>query len=149
MKKITLLFLAFSMAALISSCKKDDDNTSTPSTGGGSTAATKTEMLTAKNWKITAGTLGGQDIFSSSDECDKDDLHIFKTDGTYVNDEGATKCDPTDDQIIVTSTWKLIDNETKIEFDGETGTIKELTSTKMVLEADFNGTPAVTTFTAQ
>ncbi len=147
MKKVTLLFLAFAMAAIISSCKKDDDNTSTPSGGGAS--ATKTEIITAKTWKITAATIGGQDVFSQQDECDKDDLHIFKIDGTYIYDEGATKCDTADDQIISTSTWKFLENETKIEFDGDVATIKEMTSTTIRIEGTFLGTPATNTFTAQ
>ncbi len=147
MRKLTLLFLAFSMAALISSCKKDDDNTPAPTNNSGGNNLTKTEMLTAKKWKITALTVGGQDFFTLFDDCDKDDTHEFKTDGTYINDEGATKCDPSDPQTISTSNWKFIDNETKIEFDGEVGTIKELTSSKMVIEGDFGGQVAVTTFT--
>lgn len=152
MKKITLFFLAVSMALAISSCKKDDDNNSTPANNnnsGGGSNLTKTEMLTAKKWKVVGLTVGGSDFYALFDDCDKDDTHEFKTDGTYINDEGATKCDPMDDQIISTDTWKFTDNETKIEYDGGTATIKELTETKMVLEGDFLGSPAVSTFSNQ
>lgn len=147
MKKITLFVLVAVMATLVSSCKKDDDNNSNNPSGGSS--ATKTEMITAKSWKVTGLTVGGQDFYSQMDACDKDDLHTFKTDNTYIYDEGASKCDPSDPQVISTGTWKFTENETKIEYDGETATIKELTSTKMVLEGDFLGSTAVTTFTAQ
>lgn len=152
MRKLITLFLAVSMALAISSCKKDDDNNSTPAnnnnSGGGSTP-TKTEMLTAKKWKVVGLTVGGQDFYAQMDACDKDDTYEYKTDGTYIEDEGATKCDPGDPQEITKDTWKFTDNETKIVADGITATIKEMTATKMVLEADFLGSPAVTTFSNQ
>lgn len=150
MKKITILFLALSMAFTVTSCNKDDDDNSTPSNNNpGGSNLTKTEMLTAKKWKMTALTVDGQDFYALMDDCDKDDTHEFKTDGSYTYDEGATKCDPMDDQIISQSTWKFTDNETKIEYDGEEATITELTETKMVLEGDFLGSKAVTTFSNQ
>jgi hypothetical protein len=150
MRKLTLLFLAISMAAFVSSCKKEESSTpaNNNNTGGGSNL-TKTEMLTAKKWKLVGLTVGGADFYSQFDDCDKDDTFEYKTDGTYIEDEGATKCDPSDPQVITTATWKFTDNETKLEADGVTATIKELTATKMVLEGDFLGSPAVSTFSNQ
>lgn len=145
MKKITLLFVAVSLIA-VSACKKEDDKTTTPTPGP---TLTKTQMLTAKNWKLTGATSGGVDYYPIIDPCDKDDLFIFKTDGTSIVDAGATKCDPTDPQIISTGTWTFIDNETKIYFDGDTGTLAELTSTKMVVKGDYLGDEVVSTYTAQ
>jgi hypothetical protein len=148
MKKITLLFLAFSMAAFVSSCKKDDDNTSTPTNTGGN-GPTKTEILSGRTWKITGATLDGQSIFDIFDDCDKDNIYQWKTNGDYVVDEGATKCDPNDPQIETQDKWKFTDNETKLEFDGEVSEIKELTVTKLVLEGDFQGKKATNTFEAR
>ena len=134
--------LAASMLAV--SCKKDDNNNN-----NNGPQMTKKEMLTAKSWKATGMTIGGSDFWPLVDACERDDLYTFKTDGTYIEDEGATKCDPADPQVITTSTWAFIQNDTKIVYDGDTATIKELTPSKMVLESDFGGNAAVGTFTAQ
>lgn len=143
MKTTTLLVLVAAMVA-ISSCKKDEDNSSTPSNN-----ASKKELLTAKKWKATGLTLGGTDFWSQIDACEKDNINTFKTDGVYIQDEGATKCDPSDPQIITTSTWTFIDNDTKLVYDGDTAKINELSASKMVLQSDFLGTSAVATFAAQ
>jgi hypothetical protein len=46
MKKITLMIVAFAFLT-VSSCKKEESTTTT-------TTKTKTELLTAKAWKMTA-----------------------------------------------------------------------------------------------
>lgn len=143
MKTTTLLVLVAAMVA-ISSCKKDEDNSSTPSNN-----ASKKELLTAKKWKATGLTLGGADFWSQIEDCEKDNINTFKTDGLYIQDEGATKCDPSDPQVITTSTWTFIDNDTKLVYDGDTAKINELSASKMVLQSDFFGTSAVATFAAQ
>lgn len=143
MKTITLLVFAAAMVA-ISSCKKDDNNSSTPSNN-----ATKKELLTAKKWKGTGLTLGGADVWAQLDDCDKDDIHTFQANGVYIEDEGATKCGPSDPQVITTSTWAFIENDTKLVYDGDTAKINELSSTKLVLQGDFLGAAAIATFSAQ
>ncbi len=125
--------------AFATSCKKDEDEKSN------SPAKTKTELLTSGSWKITSLILGGTDLWPSQDACDKDDLAIFKTDGTYIDDEGATKCDPADPQQT-TSTWKFTNNETVLEIDGDAGTIKELTESKLVIEATSSGVTVTVTY---
>lgn len=88
---------------------------------------TKTELLTAAPWKRTAlistpaydwnadGT-SSTDVLSIMWPCEKDNLDIYKTNGIIDTDEGPTKCNPSDPQSW-TTTWMLVDNESKIRFD--------------------------------
>jgi hypothetical protein len=149
MKKFStyLLVTAVGLASL-SSCKKDDATTPAPS---------KTDMLTAKSWKVTDVKVSGQSIYNTAlfQACDKDNLVKFNTNKTATFDEGATKCDPTSAQSRPGS-WDLTTNETKLKVtdpDGDTveGTIGTLNSTTLTV-TDPNGfgpgTPAEITYTA-
>ena len=146
MKKAIFVVLAAATVA-VSSCKKDEDNSS--NTPSNTNTASKKELLTAKPWKTTGLTIGGADLWSQFDACEKDNIYTFKTNGVYIDDEGATKCDPADPQIVTTSTWALIENDTKLVYDGDTAIINEISSSKMVLQSDFLGAPAIATFAAQ
>ena len=130
MKKTIFVVLAAATVA-VSSCKKDEDNSS--NTPSNTNTASKKELLTAKPWKTTGLTIGGADLWSQFDACEKDNIYTFKTNGVYIDDEGATKCDPADPQIVTTSTWALIENDTKLVYDGDTAIINEISSSKMVL----------------
>lgn len=108
MKNYFKLFsmLAIAMLVVMSSCEKDEETKSDQ------------EYLTAGNWKITSVVLSpGIDIPGIGtitdiydlfiEECNKDDLVKFMTNGTIVEDEGATKCDPDDPQTTSDGTWSL------------------------------------------
>ncbi|NVO20480.1 MAG: lipocalin family protein [Bacteroidetes bacterium] len=112
MKKL-LLFLPILSLLLVGACKKDSQ-------------PTKMEMLTAKNWKISVYTVdpslpvtdgGGNiigytsDMLAQMEDCSKDDLTKFNTDGVMINDEGATKCDPASPQTT-TGTWLFNTDQT-------------------------------------
>jgi hypothetical protein len=110
MKKI--LFLVSVLAIAVSGCKKDDD----PS---------NTDKLTGKAWKVKSITVdpaisfGGTlitDIFSQLDDCDKDNTSTFNADKTYLDDEGATKCNPLDPQTT-SGTWAFNSDETVLTQD--------------------------------
>lgn len=130
MKKIS--FLLLSLAAL-GACKKDGENT--PS-------ASRTDLLTAKNWRVasqtTTLTLAGTTTTSTTiDACDKDDFIKFNTDKSAVHDQGATKCDPTDPQTDK-GTWDLPGDQSKLtvnlaSYGNTTFDVKELTATTMHL----------------
>jgi hypothetical protein len=121
----TLLFTLFA-------CKKDAE-------------PTKTELLTAHAWKTTAAeaTINGvkSNLYASYEACEKDDFTTFKTDKTFISDEGATKCDPADPQTEQAK-WTFLTNETKLEItvtdSGSTATITydivELTADKIILK---------------
>lgn len=90
------------------SCKKNDPEKS------------RTELLTQAGWKIvkdetrTGASGPWVDITSSYAACEKDDVLAFRTNLSFEFNEGATKCSPSDPQIITTGTWVFTTNETKI-----------------------------------
>ncbi len=139
--KLSGIVLA-SMLVIFSACKKDKDDPQ-PS---------KTQMLTAKNWKLTSVTMNGADQYGSIPACTKDDLAKYNTDNTVTYDEGATKCDP-DDPQTETAVWAFDNNETQLIEDGQTYDIKELSSNtlKLSMTEDFMGqnVELVSTYTAQ
>ncbi|MBU3663310.1 MAG: hypothetical protein FGM41_08965 [Bacteroidetes bacterium] len=132
MRKITLMIAALAFLT-VSSCKKEDEKTTPTPT------KSKTELLTAKAWKMTAMTVnpgispipGGPtitDLYAFMEACEKDNTEKFNTGGTGVTDEGATKCDPTDPQTE-NFTWAFASNETKIVIDSESIDIVQLDET--------------------
>lgn len=84
---------------------------------------TAQEMLTAKSWKMSASTskfsFMGQNftenIMDEMEVCEKDNLEKYNANGTFTNDEGATKCDANDPQIYESGTWQLLENNTKLK----------------------------------
>lgn len=137
-----LLLLALSLTVVLSACKKDKEDD----------PKTKTDLLTASNWKMTASTVSPEmevyddegniigmsgDEFAQMEPCFKDDLTRFNTNFTVTFDEGATKCDDSDPQSV-TGTWAFKSNETMLSVteDGYTQdvSILELTSTTLKLQ---------------
>lgn len=125
MKRV-LLLATLAITCVVSACKKDDDK-----------PKSKTDLLTAKNWKITSAVstevgANGQTIttdnYASADACDKDDYLKFQADKKLIISQGAVKCDPTDDQEA-TGGWDLNSDQTKL-------TISDPTSSTLALQAD-------------
>lgn len=111
-KRAALVILS---VAVIAGCKKDDNKDNGNS---------KTQMITSGSWKITsqyidpAEDVNGDgvpehEVFPFLDECERDNLFSFATDGTFTLDEGASKCDPSDPQTQST-TWQFINNESQL-----------------------------------
>jgi hypothetical protein len=155
------LLLSLASAFAFTSCsddKKKEDPKPTPAP-----AATKTQLISAKDWKMTKQTMnmnGSGDIDITNTfytACELDNLQRFAANGTYTVDEGATKCDPSDPQTFASGTWAFTNNETKLKItegaDVSEVDIVELTATKVVVKE--SGTEqgmtytAITTFTAQ
>lgn len=137
MKKLLILCVGI---ATLAACKKNDDKDN----------KSKTEYLTSGKWYASSGTVTYSamgidttvDLFASMDACDKDDFMEFKTNMSYLADEGATKCDPSDPQINETGTWAFSNNESQLTlmttdnttfFDTLTFNIKTLNSSTMEL----------------
>ena len=157
---ISLVLFAF----VISGCKKDKKETPTPTP-----ALTKTQMITAKPWKVTAVTVSpaidwdGQgtmvtDIYSQMDACEKDDLVKFNTNGSYTLEEGTSVCVTGDPQVYETGTWAFNSNETALTITPSGSTvysydIVSLSSTTLTYNEIYNdGTTNYTytvTMTAQ
>ncbi len=104
LKIISLFVIVFAIA--LTSCKKEEITTKTP-----------TVYLTAGNWKVTGMTINpGIEVLGvvvtniyalGVQDCTKDDLITFNTDGKLTEDEGPTKCDPDDPQTTNDGTWTL------------------------------------------
>ena len=120
MRQLSLLFMAASLAAVtfLGSCKDDEKS--------------NTELLTDNCWIATSITVDppyptgipGQtvtDWYAQLDQCDKDDIVCFKGDGTYTSEEGATKCDDSDPQVIESGTWTFNQGETVINISESGG----------------------------
>lgn len=133
MKKVFLLAM-MSSALVWSSCGDD--------TEGNNPEPQKTarEYLIDGDWLLLKATitppividLFGQQITISdlrdldeAEPCDRDDLVRFKEDGSIENDEGATKCDPSDPQTYPGGIWTL-------SSDGKTLTIVDDSDTTVV-----------------
>jgi hypothetical protein len=141
----TLLLVASFFILSSSKCKKDD------------VVLTKSDLITKAAWKViklenrTAPSTTWIDLTSSVPACEKDNQIIFRSNGTYEVNEGATKCSPTDPQITETGTWAFESNETKIRISATGGSpftndIELLNENNLVLiDSDTFG--GVTTFT--
>ena len=132
---------------ILSHCSKNDDDD--PGTN-------KTELLTKSSWKFQKAEAGGVgDVSSQIDQCIKDNIVTFVSTtanaGTGTLDEGATRCDSGDQQIIP-FTWTLESNETILKssvpfFPGGSGqfTVVSLTATNLVVSQQMTIAPYPTT----
>ncbi len=64
-----------------------------------------------KAWRWQRVKINGIDVTSSLSACDLDNLYYFFKSGKYIRDEGATKCDITDEQTT-TGSWRFNDSNT-------------------------------------
>ena len=139
--------------ASTTSCKKD--------TVAATPAPTKTELLTAKSWRIsgdvTVSTTNGRvtttDNFATAPACEKDNFLKFSTDKKVLIDEGPNKCQGNNQ--TETGVWDFNSDQTKLTL-GAAGTstigqfdIPELTATTLKLSQidTHNGTTDVETIT--
>ncbi len=128
LKRIPLLLFLF---VIFNSCKKNGDQKS------------KTEMLTQKDWvmsKYELKTGNGQWIDETQywQDCSKDDRFVFRTNKTVEQNEGATKCDASDPQVVDTDSWEFTDNETKIIWFGRSSVIEQLNETTLTVTTTDN-----------
>lgn len=110
-----------------------------------STPPTKTELI-SKAWKYASikATSNGimVDVLQQLTACKKDDIIRFKSDKSVTQEEGATKCAPTDPQVITTGTWAFSADENSMTYGGRTATIVELTATSLKIQYPEPGPPA-------
>lgn len=153
-KIITMSLMVLGMA--ISGCSdKKDDPAPTPTPAP---EPTKTELLTGKNWKMTAFTSNPAinwdgsgtmvtDVYAQMSSCDKDDISVFNVNNTYTDDEGATKCDPADPQTT-SGTWVFNPTQTILTLDGtDSYNIEALSSSSLKLNQVYNDGTTNYTFT--
>jgi hypothetical protein len=91
-----------------------------------------TELLTTDDWKLESLTIDPAIIvnnvaitnyYSQLYDYDKDNTLRFKTDGTYVSDEGVLKENPNDPQTTQAN-WLLATSENRMTVWNETDTIE-------------------------
>ena len=140
MKAISFRVLVTMLGAVAllstTSCNNDDD-----------AAPDKAKLLTGGSWQMTAMTVEPaidwfgtpvKNVFPQLPACVRDDLAIFKTNGTVNYDEGASKCSPNDPQTT-TGTWAFNTDQTilSITRDGESESWDITTLTKAEFKADY------------
>lgn len=110
----------------MSSCKKDNAKSSTPVTN---TPKTKTDMLVAATWKLTAATVspamfGSTDAYAMLDACEKDNTIQFKNDAskTMITSEGSNVCSGR--EATSTSNWLFQNDETELLMGSDTYKLK-------------------------
>ena len=131
MKIYRILFLAIFGLLMFNSCKKDNESA--------------TDLLTGGTWKLTesrSDTNGDGTLEDDLEACSADDTVNFADGGTYTFDEGATKCDPADDQTS-SGTWALSSGDKVISLTEDSisiaAEIVTLTSKKLEIKVTFLG----------
>ncbi len=135
MKKLVIVALIGAIAMVsFQSCQKDDSNS------GGTLEG---------SWIQVGSTFDGVNTWNDPDEwddCEKDDITTFNTNGTYSIDEGATKCDPDDPQISDSGSWSLSSDKKTLTMDGFSLEVITLTSTDLKVSLDLFGSEGTSTF---
>ena len=151
MKKVLITLSAALLIAGFNGCSKDDDSK-------------LSEVITGKNWKLTAMTINPgfnflgvmiTDVYAMMEPCTQDDLITFNANGTLVTDEGPTLCNTGDPQQTP-GTWTLSGDEKFLtvisEGDTLTMEIVSFSSSKMVGKyselADYGTGPQTYTMTS-
>ena len=75
------------------------------------------------------------DLYNYLEDCQKDDIMRFNSNGSITQDEGTTKCEPDDPQTTDMGSWILIENDQKVRitqpggdsFEGTIITLNERT----------------------
>jgi hypothetical protein len=131
MKTYSIFFLALFGLLMFSSCSKDDESA--------------TDLLTGGTWKLTesrSDTDGDGSLEDDLEPCSADDTVKFEDGGSFTFDEGATKCDPADEQTN-TGTWALSSEDKVLTLtqDGISiaAEIVSLTSKRLELKITFLG----------
>lgn len=105
-RSIAFLTLITAFALGIGACKKD-------------ATKSKKELLTQSSWKVVkeeSKSGSGPWVDNTSTlACEKDNQFVFGTTSTLELNEGATKCNLTDPQVIGTGTWSFLTNETQLQ----------------------------------
>ncbi len=116
------MFIALAVVtSTLTMCSKEKEETKT-----------KTELITMAPWKFSSITQNGIDVSFYHPACLKDNTMTFATTGTYLEEEGSTKCNP-DDPQTKTWNWHFGENETKLVMDTAAFNIVQLSESSLVL----------------
>lgn len=139
MKFRILPLIALAGLITFSSCEKEESDPE----------PTMSEKLTGNNWSLSAYNVepaidadgdGTQEnnLMPYLGACNLDDFWNFVASGAYTFEEGASKCDPNDPQIIESGTWLWNSDNTRLVINsgGQTMDAKiiRLNSNEMIWE---------------
>jgi hypothetical protein len=132
--RASALLLGLGAAVLTTSCEDVAENPSPNS---------KTQLLTADPWHITAytRTTGGSTatnylptVFPNS--CERDDRYTFKTNGVQERTEGPTACSgSTPSSVVGTYPWNFNSGQTQLTIGGTTFEVVQLTESALQLRS--------------
>jgi hypothetical protein len=91
---------------------------------------------TSKTWYLTDQEAAGFADFEDQPTCIQDDRWVFYSIGTMQQNEGASKCDPSDPQIYVNGNWELFPESKTLKLTRSNivnFTVSKLTENVMVL----------------
>jgi hypothetical protein len=136
--KHLLLLPALALACTLTACKKDEEK-----------PKSKTELLTARNWRITAdlrtSTSGSQttttDAYAAYPPCLKDDYVKYSTNHQVEFNRGALQC--ANEPQSQTSNWEFNADETRLTISAPPSSVAtyevlELTAETMKLRVSSN-----------
>ena len=131
------------LLTLFAACKKKDKTCKQDTAG-----ISGSHRVTTVTYKASASS-AEQDFYNQlyPDPCDRDDLVILKTDGTYTFTDAGVQCVPTSDD---TGTWSV--SGSTVSIDGDPYIIESFNCSNLVILAtDFNvpGDQIKYTFTRQ
>jgi hypothetical protein len=129
------LLQVFFLSLLILACSKNGE------------PPTKTQLLVSSSWKLKSATVNGGDAMHLIQDCQKDNIITFTSNGNGTIAEGATKCNAADPDTVP-FTWSFQNNETILNISAELiaygsndMTLTRLTTTALVVLINY--TPPV------
>lgn len=161
-KYFLMLALGLCVCAGTTSCSKDDDDAPQnvePQPNVPAQPSAKTQLISAKPWKLAALTSNGQDFLNTPfiPACNRDDVYKFNTDSTLTVQDGALPCSQTTPSQ---GNWAFKNNETTVNLvipslsfvSGDFAMDSLSASTLILSRVQGTGTAAITfvaTFKAQ
>ena len=135
--------IAISILMICLACKKENKEN-------------RMNLITSGSWKMIAFTVDpgydydwdgdiDTDIYAVTDQCEKDNLYLFKNTGALEINEGSTKCDASDPQVYAAD-WEFSNSERDIIIAGEEFHIDELSNARLKISQNDNGDMSVITF---
>lgn len=132
MKKNWILYslLTGFLAVGLLACNKEDNQPN---------ADSKTTLLATGTWKLKSATINGADAMASLQDCQKDNIALYATNGNGSMNEATLKCNPADPDVVA-FTWLWKNSETilsvsspLVTYGANDMTLDRLTSTQLII----------------